>query len=325
LANIEVQLFKDGDGNNGLAPIQTALTNAQGEYVFDDNGKGLKFGPEIQYQVGFIAPSKYLITKMKQGSDITKDSDASPESGKTVFMTPTESVGNIDCGLYEVVGISGLVWLDENDNGIQDANETTFIPNVLVTLKLQSGGGFVNVSSTKTSATGKYAFENLAPGTYRVEFNKNGLTVSYIWAKPNQGTDRTKDSDAIPDGVNTVDTATTAAVTIAVGTSTVLDAGLVKPAATPTPTPSAGPTATPRPTSSSGSNGNSGGSSGDTVIRTPEDFEENLTPPKTGDDTQAMIGIIVLALAAIGLVLAGFAGKKKRKAPETPKDPPMHS
>jgi hypothetical protein len=38
-----------------------------------------------------------------------------------------------------------------------------------------------------------------------------------------------------------------------------------------------------------------------------------------------MIGIIVLALAAIGLVLAGFAGKKKRKVPETPKDPPMNS
>ena len=63
--------------------------------------------------------------------------------------------------------IAGSVFVDLNNNGVQDAGEA--IPNVEITLTgTDSLGNAVNVPSVRTDANGNYVFSNLAAGTYVV-------------------------------------------------------------------------------------------------------------------------------------------------------------
>jgi uncharacterized repeat protein (TIGR01451 family) len=60
--------------------------------------------------------------------------------------------------------IGNLVWKDDNDNGIADAGEAGIAD---VTVNLLDSTNKV-IATTKTDANGKYAFEGLAAGKYRV-------------------------------------------------------------------------------------------------------------------------------------------------------------
>jgi hypothetical protein len=83
--------------------------------------------------------------------------------------------------------IGDYVWLDLNQNGIQDPGEPG-IPGVTVTLTNSIG---VSVTTT-TDADGLYFFRNLGPGTYTVTL----ATPSGLVASPNlSGDDRTVDSN----------------------------------------------------------------------------------------------------------------------------------
>ncbi|MCX6218566.1 SdrD B-like domain-containing protein [Spirosoma sp.] len=66
--------------------------------------------------------------------------------------------------------IGDFVWKDKNDNGRQDAAEPG-VPGVTVELwKAVNGAPATKVSSTTTSATGKYLFANLLKDSYIVKF-----------------------------------------------------------------------------------------------------------------------------------------------------------
>lgn len=84
--------------------------------------------------------------------------------------------------------ISGVVYQDLNNNGVQDSNEPS-IPNATISLSgvdIQGGNVFV---STKTNSAGQYSFSGLEPGMYTlfeiqpgifldgVESNGSGLPV----------------------------------------------------------------------------------------------------------------------------------------------------
>ena len=60
--------------------------------------------------------------------------------------------------------IAGLVFLDQDDNGVQNAADTALSG---VTLQLFSGASLV--ATTVTDGAGAYLFSNLAPGTYTVK------------------------------------------------------------------------------------------------------------------------------------------------------------
>ena len=60
--------------------------------------------------------------------------------------------------------ISGIVFLDQNNNGVKNAADIALTG---VTIELQNASGTV-VASTTTDASGAYSFSNLTPGTYSV-------------------------------------------------------------------------------------------------------------------------------------------------------------
>ena len=91
----------------------------------------------------------------------------------------------------EPAAIGDTVWIDENQNGIQDADEPGF-PDVTVNL-YDCDGNFI--ASTTTDADGFYKFDNLTPGGYYVEFIK---PEGYDITLQDQGGDDANDSDADP-------------------------------------------------------------------------------------------------------------------------------
>ncbi|MEQ8702785.1 MAG: SdrD B-like domain-containing protein [Phaeodactylibacter sp.] len=91
--------------------------------------------------------------------------------------------------------LGDFVWLDANQNGLQDAGESG-LPGVQVILERAEGNTFLPVDTTVTDGAGYYHFI-VAPGAYRVRFiPTNGLEVTM----PLQGQDPQLDSDVLPDG-----------------------------------------------------------------------------------------------------------------------------
>lgn len=111
------------------------------------------------------------------------------------------------------------VWLDVNQNGLQDNGEEG-VPAVQAMLLDEDGQSRGTI--TATNDEGLYTFDELAPGNYIVEFT---IPYGYTLTQPFQGSDRAIDSNA-----SLVDlyTARTPVVTLNEGdTDLTIDAGLV--------------------------------------------------------------------------------------------------
>ncbi|TWP53400.1 hypothetical protein FKR81_05415 [Lentzea tibetensis] len=204
---------------------KTTTTDANGKYLFDKL-------PDGEYEVCFDianmpAPvADYQVTKPNAGDDAT-DSDADPATGcapkVTLGIDKPEDL-TIDMGLVSPVNRLGdYVWVDVNKDGLQDASD---IPVEGVTAKLQDGTG-KELATTKTDAQGKYLFDNLADGTYKVCFDVANLPAAvkdYKVTTANVPSDDAKDSDADAQGC-------TATTTLGAGKreDLTLDMGLVSP------------------------------------------------------------------------------------------------
>ena len=218
VANVPVRLTgTDGQGNTVNL---TTTTAADGSYLFNNLAPG-------NYRVTFTPPAGYAITQQDQGGDDALDSDAIPANGQTA-ITALESGENDltwDAGLYIPATLGDTVWDDTNGDGIQDAGEPG-IGNVTVNLlnadgtpALDSGG---NAITTTTNGSGAYAFTDLPPGDYRVEFVP---PAGYTLTGQDRGGDDAADSDADPA------TGRTTAITLVSGENDPdWDAGMYRPA-----------------------------------------------------------------------------------------------
>ena len=194
----------------GGVTLSTTTTDANGKYLFTGLAPG-------SYEVQFVAPTGDTFSAALQGLDTTADSNPNVVTGITapVTLAAGQTDLTIDAGLHYLPAVLGdYVWLDANNNGIQDTGENGISG---VTVELETTGG-VTLSTTTTDANGKYLFTGLAPGSYEVQFvAPTGDTFSAAL----QGLDTTADSNP------NVATGITAPVTLAAGqTDLTIDAGL---------------------------------------------------------------------------------------------------
>jgi protocatechuate 3,4-dioxygenase beta subunit len=175
IAGVTVQLK-----NSAGAVVSSTITDSSGNYHFD-----VAAG---RYSVAVKAPSGYFVTSKDVGSNDANDSDIDA-SGNTALVTLAAGQTNntLDAGLYQKASIGNFVWEDKNYNGVQDAGETG-IGGVTVNLL---GTNNQVLASTTTDSSGKYSFNNLNAGDYRVEVVKPAY---YYATRQNLGNDA-QDSD----------------------------------------------------------------------------------------------------------------------------------
>ena len=96
--------------------------------------------------------------------------------------------------------ISGKVFHDTNENGVQDTNDK-YVSDMTVTLYKIEDEDNKKVSSTKTDKDGKYIFNDLEIGEYYIDFNYDGskydLSLRYATNDENIDSDAYKVSDTL--------------------------------------------------------------------------------------------------------------------------------
>lgn len=129
----------------------------------DGNYKFLGVQPDIYY-LKFAPGVTYAPTLPNQGIQ-ANNSDLNFRNETAPFQLDiNESLFNIDAGFYETGSIGDFVWLDNNNNGIQDGGESG-VGDVRV--ELLNGDGEV-IAATTTNPDGSYAFTNLPPSDYKI-------------------------------------------------------------------------------------------------------------------------------------------------------------
>ena len=152
----------DASGN----PVAAVTTDANGKYVFENLLPG-------DYKVSFQAPAGYEATTSEAGDDRAADSNGASAS---VTLAQGQTDDTIDFGAVGTGVIGDQLFVDVNQNGgnAPDAGDKV-LPGVKVTLTWTGPGGITRTYETTTDAEGKYKFENLLPGDYKVSVDPESL------------------------------------------------------------------------------------------------------------------------------------------------------
>ncbi|WP_411907543.1 MSCRAMM family adhesin SdrC [Staphylococcus aureus] len=153
-------ILKDSNGKE----LDRTTTDENGKYQFTGLGNGT-------YSVEFSTPAGYTPTTANAGTDDAVDSDGLTTTG----VIKDADNWTLDSGFYKTpkYSLGDYVWYDSNKDGKQDSTEKG-IKDVTVTLQNEKGEV---IGTTKTDENGKYRFDNLDSGKYKVIFEKPaGLT-----------------------------------------------------------------------------------------------------------------------------------------------------
>lgn len=226
---------QDAD-ENGLNGIQLTLEDINGNIIkttqskfHPDNGSDGFYRFESldpgKYFVRMNIPEDMLVSPAGLG-DIDNDSDILDELGKsdTIELEAGQTLNSIDFGLYfKTAAIGGLVWLDQNENGLQDDQENG-LDSILVHLYNESGENVMTVESRLDEVNqqhGYYRFEELSPGNYYIKVD---VPFGYLPAVHHENDDTHNSDFTHQNGFGTTDV-----IEIKAGSATEhIDFGLIR-------------------------------------------------------------------------------------------------
>ena len=152
----------DLDGN----PVAAVSTDAAGKYLFANLLPG-------DYKITFTNPVGYEATVSQAGDDRGADSNGTES---VVSLAQGQEDKTVDYGLVGtgVIGDQLFVDVNQNGGGAPDGGDKP-LAGVKVTLTWTGPGGVTRTFETVTDADGKYKFENLLPGEYKVSVDPETL------------------------------------------------------------------------------------------------------------------------------------------------------
>lgn len=193
LPGVKVDLYLADSGDL----LESTTTDSNGYYGFNvESG--------IRYLVAVTVPEDFALSPQDVGEDEAADSDFDPASGYSPVVMVEGDTFSLDAGLYWLgqslqddgdaaasgATIGDLVWLDENGDGLQDADEPG-VPGVQVDLIDQDTQNVI--ATTVTDAEGYYRFTGITPNKhYSLEFYS---LPGFVFTDSNAGEDDSLDSD----------------------------------------------------------------------------------------------------------------------------------
>lgn len=203
-SNATVKLYDAGDDGaiGGADDTQTNSDTTKTTYSFADVAPGT-------YYIEVTAPTGWGFVRQDQGSDDDADSDVDEDSGRTPVFTVSSGNAEVvrDAGLNEFGSVSGLVWKDADNDGVQDGSETGE-EDLSVGLYKAGDDGDVGTSddefvkATTTGSDGTYQLTKVVADDYFVKFS---VPTGYTFGPQDQGSDDTADSDADPNDGRTAE------------------------------------------------------------------------------------------------------------------------
>jgi protocatechuate 3,4-dioxygenase beta subunit len=184
LSGITLSLFDDGG-----SLVTSTVTNGEGRYSFHNLEAGT-------YAAGITLPAGMVLSAADQASTDTTDSDFQVSSQRIVGINlgSATKLSGLDAGLViapaNTASLGDMVWLDGNQNGIQDMDEPGLGG---VTVELYGADGFSLLRTTETDGLGSYSFTGLPIGAYYLRFT--GLPGGYSFTSALTGVDPQADSD----------------------------------------------------------------------------------------------------------------------------------
>ncbi len=191
-----VFVFLEDENGVAIPGVDFQLTDADGKYAFEDLSAG-------SYRVRFATPIGYLLTDNDQGDD-ENDSDANLIDGRSPLINLSEgdTNDNVDAGYVVPVKVGSRIWLDENADGMQDADEPG-VPNILVRLVKAGPDDTFNtyddvfVETQATDSEGEFEFQQVRAGNYAIKIEESSFNGDYILTIKDAG-DEAMDSDFEP-------------------------------------------------------------------------------------------------------------------------------
>jgi hypothetical protein len=169
-----ITLTLSGTNNLGQGVTGTTTTAADGTYLFsaDASGNGLRPGT---YQVTETQPSGYLAGTTSVGTVNGTSDGTVVATGKigSIVLSSGQFGINYNFGEVQPVTISGIVYVDQNGNGVLDAADTGFA-GITLSLSGTNNLGQSITATVTTAANGTYSFttdsggNGIRPGTYQV-------------------------------------------------------------------------------------------------------------------------------------------------------------
>ncbi|MBM4166181.1 MAG: T9SS type A sorting domain-containing protein [Ignavibacteria bacterium] len=165
ISSISGNVFNDLDGDGtkdlgepGLSNWKIKISGAASDSVYTNASGNFSFN-------NLLAGNYTLFEDLQSGWKQTIP--VSPTS-YPILITSGTNATNRDFGNFQLVGISGTTFNDENGNGLKDAGESG-----LSNWKIKLSGA--KVDSQLTDGNGNYAFTNLVSGNYSLsEVAQNG-------------------------------------------------------------------------------------------------------------------------------------------------------
>jgi protocatechuate 3,4-dioxygenase beta subunit len=196
-------LLLDGGGRE----IDSVVTDDEGRFVFANLSAG-------RYRVRFQDLGAHRqLTTAGVGSNSALSSAADPRNQTTEEfrldesapdLVPVDDFGSVDAdfvkptlnaGTVGSYSIANRVWRDTNEDGVLSPGE----PGVGgIKVELLDAENTV-VATTVTGRSGRYAFDRLSAGDYKLRFSH--LPKGLFFTAPGMGADRNADSDVYGDAV----------------------------------------------------------------------------------------------------------------------------
>lgn len=142
LDGVTVQLIRDGH------PALETATASDGRYAFEDIRPGTA-------EIRFTVPEGWAV-------------DSEAINPATVEILQGQAVESVDLEVLPEATIEGFLWLDGDANGIASENEAP-LTGAEVSLVKMAAETPVEYASAQTDASGRFLFDKLLPGEYKLQ------------------------------------------------------------------------------------------------------------------------------------------------------------